>query len=233
MVFNLMNNMESRKMSTKILEITATLREKNGEVMFSTSDTKEVPDFTEVGKSEFLPSLDDLETALIEAAKKVKTAAAEHAINEGSKKKVDEAAARLGSEGLIITASDYGIETKFGPIVGIQYRIVNGRMTIYRSSDDCFPELGSRERLHSSKYDKLFLWNSTKMSFRDTALNLTMWRDQDIGAIIPMTLRNQADRHGDKITAAISQTAEQALSKAGFNNDVKQLTQEERSDWLK
>jgi hypothetical protein len=71
------------------------------------------------------------------------------------------------------------------------------------------------------------------MSFRDTALNLTMWRDQDSGAIIPMTLRNQAERHGEKITSAISQKAEQALSKAGFNNDVKQLTQKESSDWLR
>jgi hypothetical protein len=87
MVFNLIDNMESYRMSTQTVELIAIVRDKNGEVKFSTSDTKELPDFTEVGKLEFLPSVDTLETALIDVAKKVKTGVFEHTINEGSKKK--------------------------------------------------------------------------------------------------------------------------------------------------
>jgi hypothetical protein len=74
-------------MSNKIIEHIVKIRNKNGEEEFSCSSSKEIPDFGEIGKSEFLASLNSLEDAVIETSKEVNTEAAEHILSEASKKK--------------------------------------------------------------------------------------------------------------------------------------------------
>jgi hypothetical protein len=223
-----MNNKGEGLMSNQELTIIVLLKDKNNQETLVSSTTKEVPDFTEVGKSNFLASLDTLETSVLEASKKASTDAVEHVIGAGSKKKVAEATRQFASNGLKVEESNYVIETKFGTTVIPMFRVKAGRRTVYSSTTDYYPDVASRESLYTSKYIEIAMCTWSKISYRDAVENLTMWRDEGNAAINPMTLRNQIERIGLNINASISQKTEEALSRAGFCGDVAPMMPEIR-----
>jgi hypothetical protein len=91
---------------------------------------------------------------------------------------------------------------------------------MYSSMSDYYPELASRESLHTPKFTELAMWTSGKMTYRDAVKDLAMWRGEGNAALNHMTLRNQTELAGLKIAASISEKAEEALSKVGFQGYV-------------
>jgi hypothetical protein len=100
------------------------------------------------------------------------------------------------------------------------YQIKAGSRTVYNSTDDFYPEVGPREHLRSPRYNHALLWCGTRLSFRDTVDNLTLWRGEQNIKLNPMTVRNQIEKEGAKMASAISEITEQTLAEAGFCGDV-------------
>jgi hypothetical protein len=73
-------------MSNPKVEFRVKYIDNKGKESIISSTTKEVQDFKDVDKSNFLSSLDKLETALFEGTREVSTATADLIITDGSKK---------------------------------------------------------------------------------------------------------------------------------------------------
>jgi hypothetical protein len=212
------NSNGENKMSNQELEITIKIRNKDKQETLVSTTTKEVPDFGDVDKSTFIASLDTLETATLELAKKVSTDIVEHIIGEGSKKKAAEVTLQYTAKGLEV--GEYPIEAKFGTVICPSYRIKDGRKVVYNSMSDYYPDVASRESLHTPKLVEISMFTCSNLSYRKAVENLVMWRGEGNVALNPMTLRNQTEKIGRKITTAISVKTEDALSKVGFCGDV-------------
>ena len=74
-------------MSDKIIEIVATIKDKNGVVTTTVTSSKEIPSFDDFDKLGFRTAFHELEGAVLETSKEVNTRITESILSIGSKKK--------------------------------------------------------------------------------------------------------------------------------------------------
>jgi hypothetical protein len=206
--------------STQIVEFNVVVYDKNYQKIRTTSVVREVPDFKEVDKTSFMPALNKLEEVFVEASKQVATESAEKLLTDGSNKKLQEFIEKPGNKDCQVVESLMGIETVIGTFKPVEFRAMRGGRKVYCSSDNFFPETGSRENLHTAKYNEILLLTIANTTDRFTAKSIELWRGKDNDKTNPMTIRNQATKHGEMIASCLKKKSDKALASIGFINGI-------------
>ena len=87
---------------------------------------------------------------------------------------------------------------------------------MYDSTESFLEKTGPREAFKSDLFNGLMLETATMTSYRDCAYLLNRFRRAEEGRIIPMTVRNSAEREGAAIQRYVEETAAAAAEEKGI-----------------
>ena len=200
-------------MSSK-MEMTIKIINEDGEKIEKTI-SREIPHLKEFEEEGFRTAFGDIETAVLESRKTISEEAIETYMEEMSKKKIGEGE---------IEAKNYGIESEMGKINTKSHKKVENGKT-ENTEGTLYPKLKPLENYRSIRYDELQLKFMSELSARKTAEFLNRIRLEYNGSKAT-TVRNQAEKAGEKIEEYVSNLTGVTLYENGFSLDGKPTEEE-------
>ena len=183
----------------------------DGTLITESERTANVPGIEEIEKEGFRAAFHQLEGTVLETTNSTRNAAVSGLMEELSKKKT-ESECHPGT----IIEKKYTVQGELGVLGTKGHKLINGKQTIYDSTEAFFEKTGPREAFKSNLFKELSLYIATKTSIRNGAALLNRMRRSDKG-IIPMTFANFIEREGEVIQRCIEEKTMAAIEEKGFS----------------